>query len=570
VTLERGCRVAAILIAVLAVIDPAWVSARAVPARVVIEQTAGATAADVERVRGMLAEDFTVEPDATPLTAARVVVGRHVPADASNSPTFVVVPSSATDAPEIHGIEVSDVVALDAVSRVTATVALPPSTSAQTVVVRLLADGMPVDEQTRVVEPGTTVLTTELLYAPSRTGLVRLRVTARLDNGPEAVADHATEVVRRSLRVLVHEARPSWAATFLRRALEDDTRFEVVVRSVTSRGVAADAGAPPATLDRADDLTDFDLVVVSTPEALSVAAAAALELYLREREGAVVLVPGDEGGAVLSRLTGVQTWSVERRPELERVEHAAGVWTASEFLWPGTWPASAEGVAGCLSPRQCAVWRVAVGGGRVIVSSALDGWRTRTAETSGYASFWRSLVGDEAATTPRPIDVRVSSRFATVSANVVATVDVLGTALPRAEWQSTEGAVTPVRLWPDGGGRYRAEFRAPDVPGRYRLVVTTGGPQAAEARAEFLVVEPGDTLTPLSADTRQLAAFASSRGGEVIPAGEIETLPSRLAAAVASQPVATPTRTLRSPWWIVPFAGLLSVEWWSRRRRGAR
>jgi len=567
---ERGCRVAAILIAVLAVVDPAWVVARTVPTRVVIAQTAGAGDADVARVRSVLDDVVMIDGDATPSTAVRVVVGRQVPTTPADRPTFIVVPDPPTDVPDIHAVQVSDEVALDAVSRVTATIAVPVSTGAQTVHVALTADGVSMDAQTRVVEPGTPVLTSDLLWAPSRTGLARLRVTARLEDGREVAADHATEVVRRPLRILAYDARPSWAGTFLRRALEDDPRFEVVVRAVTSRGVAADAGAPPASLDRAADLGAFDVIVVSTPEVLTVAAAAALETYLREREGAVVLVPGDDGAAVLSRLTGVQTWSEERRPDLERVESAAGVWTASEFLWPGTWPAGAEGVAGCLTPRRCAVWRVAVGGGRVIVNSALDGWRTRSAEASGYASFWRSLVGDEAAATPRSVDVRLASRFATEGTNVAATIDILGGAVPRAEWQSTEGAVTPVRLWPDGGGRYRAEFRAPDVPGRYRLVVTTDGVLAAEARAEFLVVEPGDVHTPLSADTRKLAAFASSRGGAVIPMGEIETLPSRLAAAVASAPVATPTRPLRSPWWIVPFAGLLSVEWWSRRRRGAR
>ncbi len=567
---ERVCRITAILIAVLAVVDPAWVVARAVPTRVAIQTTSGASDADVVRVRGALADAFTIDADATPMTAARVVVGRDLPTEFGDGPTFIVVPDAAADAPEIHLVGVSDEVALNAVSRVSATIEVPASTAARSVNVTLVADGIPVDEQTRVVEPGTTAVTADLLYAPSRTGLARLRVTATLGDGPEVAVDSATEVVARALRILVYDARPSWAGTFIRRALEDDPRFDVVVRAITSRGVAAEAGAPPATIDRAGDLADFDLIVVSTPEVLTVAAAAALESYLREREGAVVLVPGDDGAAVLSRLTGVPTWSEERRPDLERVESPSGVWTASEFLWPGTWPSGAEGVAGCLTPRRCAVWRVPMGGGRVIVSSALDGWRTRTAETSGYASFWRSVVGDEAAATPRPLDVLLGSRFATVGANAVATIDVLGAAVPRAEWQSTDGAVMPVRLWPDASGRYRTQFRAPDVPGRYRLVVNTDGARTAEATAEFLVVEPGDSYTPGPASERALSAYASSRGGALVSMGEIDSLPTLVDAAVPSQPVATPTRPMRSPWWVVPFAGLLSVEWWSRRRRGAR
>jgi len=137
----------------------------------------------------------------------------------------------------------------------------------------------------------------------------------------------------------------------------------------------------------------------------------------------------------------------------------------------------------------------------------------------------------------------------------------------RAEWQNTQGTVQPVRLWASGGGGHAAEFRAPAVPGRYRLVVTGAG---ADARAEFMVVEPGQHAEPLPASNDQLAALASSRGGAVIPMAELDTLPARLSAAAPATLHDTPTNPMRSPWWMLPFAGLLATEWWSRRRRGAR
>jgi hypothetical protein len=52
--------------------------------------------------------------------------------------------------------------------------------------------------------------------------------------------------------------------------------------------------------------------------------------------------------------------------------------------------------------------------------------------------------------------------------------------------------------------------------------------------------------------------------------GELDGLPARIAAAIPSPASETPTNPMRSPFWILPFAGLLGGEWWSRRRRGAR
>lgn len=568
ILLERACRVLAIVIAVVAVIDPQWVVAREAPVRVVLSTTAGATADDVERVKNALTDAFQVEPAASPSTAIRLVVGRTPPATPEDGLTFVVTPEAADNVAEIRAVTVADESSLDAVGRVTVTIAVPGQAGTTPLVLSLLADGVPVETRTEAVGPAAGSVVRNLSFVPSRAGLARLRVSARLGDGPESHADVSTEVTRRTLRVLFFDARPSWAATFLRRALEDDPRFDVVVRSMTSRGVAADAGAPPASLDRAEELAPFDLVVVSTPEVLAERAAAALDTYLRDREGAVVVLPGEQNAPVLSRLTGASTWTVERRPALETVTAPAGSWTASEFLWPERFPQGAEPLTGCLSPGRCAVWRVPLGGGRVIVSSALDGWRTRSAESSAFAAFWRSAVGDEATATPRPIEITLQSGIVEPGALVSAHVDAIAaTGSLRAEWQNTEGIVQPVRLWPAQTGGHAAEFRAPAVPGRYRLVVTGA---ASEARAEFMVVEPGQHVEPVPASGDRLAAFASSRGGAVIPMADVATLPARLSAVAPSRVREMPSNPMRSPWWMIPFAGLLATEWWSRRRRGAR
>lgn len=575
--LERACRAGAVLIAVAAVIDPAWVGARSVRPVVRVVEAAGTYADHGAQVREALAGSFDVRTVETPDTDAHVFVGRTAPADWPEGLTFVVTPPSSDLAPEIRSIEVPAEVGLEAANRVAARVAVPQASDVRTLAVTLSVDGLPADTRTLSVPAGTSDTSIDLAFAPARTGLARLRVTARLGDGPEVVADAVTTVSARTLRVLVYEARPSWGATFVRRALEDDPRFDVVVRSVTSRNVSVDAGAVPPAINSVDALDEFDGVVVATPEALSDREGAALDAYLRQREGVVVLLPSDTGGRVAARLTGIDEWSLERRPGLERVTTVTHEWTASEFLWPSRWPVGAEAVTSCLAPNRCAVWRLPVGGGRVIVSSALDGWRTRGAEVSTFGEFWRALVADEASATPRPIEIVLHSRLLEPGASVSADVAVLEpTPVPQAEWQNTTGTIEAVRLWPSGDGRYRAEFRAPRVPGRYRLVVASGSEGAPSvgrpfrAADEFVVVDAADMRRPIPERDALLDAFASSRGGAVVPMADLTTLPDRLTAAVATSPAETPIHPMHSPFWIVPFAGLLAVEWWSRRRRGMR
>ncbi len=69
----------------------------------------------------------------------------------------------------------------------------------------------------------------------------------------------------------------------------------------------------------------------------------------------------------------------------------------------------------------------------------------------------------------------------------------------------------------------------------------------------------------------KLERSVTASGGVVARAGEEATVARALASAVASvSDVATPVHPLRAAWWMIPFAGCLSVEWWLRRRSGLR
>jgi hypothetical protein len=580
--LERLCRAGAVLIAVAALVDPVWSVSRSTAGPVVIATSSGASADDVAAVAAALDGHVPVSETESPLVAARIVVGRRVPVESPDGLTFVVTPNP-TAGPAITAVDVAADIPLGTTAPVGARLAVPAAQGARTLSMTLEADGVVVDSASPEVPAGSTEAAAAFAFVPVRAGIVRLHVTAEVD-GRTTSADAVTHVVERTVRVLMYEARPSWAATFVRRALETDPRFDVVVRSMTSRGVAVEAGAAPVSLERVAALDGFDVLVLGAPEALGVAEAAALERYLREREGAVVLLPSATGGPVLSRLTGVAAWSTDRRPDLEPVTWAGRAWTASEFVFPATWPAGAEPLTSCLpaAPR-CAVWRVPVGGGRVVVGSAIDAWRTRAAGENGFAAFWRAIVGDEGLATPRPIAVSLETRV--VEAGGVARVRVQARDAgvpPVVEWQGPDGVVSPVRMWPAGAGQFVADVRVGTVPGRARVHARPDSPgtdvnntDASDgAVAELLIVESGSALgqwvPPVDDTDPVLSAFASSRGGAVIPMDDVASLPSRVLDALGPSPVDDLVRPMQSPWWIVPFAGLLSVDWWSRRRRGAR
>jgi len=79
-------------------------------------------------------------------------------------------------------------------------------------------------------------------------------------------------------------------------------------------------------------------------------------------------------------------------------------------------------------------------------------------------------------------------------------------------------------------------------------------------------VEPAVRPTPDARDL--LRAFASAHGGRAVAASELSTLSAQLAAVTHAEPRLETWHPMRSGWWIVPFALLLSLEWWLRRRRG--
>ncbi|MBK9240393.1 MAG: hypothetical protein IPL75_09005 [Acidobacteria bacterium] len=345
-TSERILRAAAVLIAVAAVVDPAFLRSTQVRPTVVV---AHATASDRDlaaRVAAALESTFAVSRVDVAGAAAYVLAGSDVPEEwrpPQSAVVFAVTPGGGTLGLRVLDLKVPAQASIDSVAPVVATVSVDGSGDRE-VTVALVVDGLRMQEVKARVAGDDTRITVPLTFVPARPGLARVRVEATATGRTDAAADAVLDVTARVWRVLAFDGRPTYAATFVRRALETDARFQVTTRIVTSRASAVQTGPAPASLTDPRALDGFDLVVVGAADALGASEAASLERYLRERHGAVVLLPEGTDDPVLFRLTGQATWQEDRRAEPVRVEGGEG-FTASEFFWPSRWPPLAAPLA---------------------------------------------------------------------------------------------------------------------------------------------------------------------------------------------------------------------------------
>jgi hypothetical protein len=255
---------------------------------------------------------------------------------------------------------------------------------------------------------------------------------------------------------------------------------------------------------------------------------------------------------------------------------------ASEVMWPLRLPATASIIAHtpANSKRSASdvpvVWRTSVGAGRLVVSGALDAWRYR--DRSGFDGFWRTLIAESAQSSPAAVAVHLSDATPPPGEQIDVGVNVRDAALQEpnvthpvrttasARLTSADPPIesTTVRLWPgDDVGELRGAVRAPDRPGLYRLAVSADGNTSTTP-----LVVATNASHPNPDDRDLVAAWARTRDGRALPASRLSELPSELRRAIHPPPRLETWYPMRSAWWIVPFAILLSAEWWLRRRRG--
>lgn len=588
-------RAIGVLIVVAGVIDPVFTRVRATrPTVAVVSGDSVAHRALLGRVREALSSAVTVTGVTDVKDAARVVVGASVPiapdperrdADAPAVPTFVVLP---------HAIGVSALslpTRVPLASRTPVRATLTRSSGRGVASVELRA-GAVILAQDTVTLDAASPSTVALPWVPATVGTQALEFIA-IDRSTADTTRvlRAVSVDSARWRVLSYDARPSYLATFVRRALERDPRFAVQTRVVTASGpqqrITRGSARAPSSL-AALDPSGVDVIVVGAPEALRAGEVEALGRAMRERGVSVVLLPDRAAPGPIDALVGSGGWrSLSVREPARIVAAASGrdstggaapdrggadsvLWRAATLGRPVRLAPDAEPllVLGDGSEAPI-VWRQPVGAGELLVSGAFDAWRVRDAAQSTFDGTWRDLIAASAAR-------RAPSLMAAPEQLVLAPGEPVALTLTLR----ADGAAPVVTVLEGGGGasalgqavyptdapgRWLATVRAPTVAGEYQVTVTAG----ADRSVVPLVVRelPNRGLADPPA---LLTAWTRAGGGRVLPAGDLGLVRGAVLAADEVPAEEQPWRPMRSPWWIVPLTLALAGDWWLRRRRGWR
>lgn len=467
----------------------------------------------------------------------------------------------------------------------------------RTTVVELRDDGAPVG-RLRHTWGDQSAVTLDVPWWPAQAGMRRLEVSATT-LAPDGTASPPQRLVAtvdvdpEPWPVLVIEARPSWATTFVRRALEDDRRFAVDAVRTLAPGLASgrgDTAIDDARVSRAR------VVVLGGLEAFTAVEVARVERFVRHRGGALVLVPD---AAVAGPITALVPGRWRRLVEARASAADGGGEGTGASITPAALRASEWLVGADLGPGDdvlathdgapVAVARP-LGDGQVVVVGALDAWRFRlsapadeaptasapaagasplsTERTPGYAEVWQALAADLARGTGAPVDVRVTH----APGDAAATVDVQArTMAPRALWSASArlvcGAVSaPLPLWAQArAGHFRA--RAPWPAAGTACDIVAAVADVGEGRASLTA--PGGRAEARRVAAR-LAALATASGGIAAGPGDTAAVAQRLAALRSTAPEGEAVWPMRSWWWgAVAMLGL-GGDWWWRRRRGLR
>ncbi|MCL4845960.1 MAG: hypothetical protein KJ066_05455 [Acidobacteria bacterium] len=438
--------------------------------------------------------------------------------------------------------------------------------------------------------PASPIETHVITVLPVRPGVATWSVTL------EGMGDDASEageppalvdvvVSQRRPRVLVYEPRPSWATTFVRRALEDGGRVDVEAATRVSRGIHVARGDTRVTLADTATLAAFEAVVVGAPDLLAGPEVAGLERFARHRGGAVFVVLDEAAGGAWRRWIGAgdgrrREWSTPR----------PGRWTGRPGVVDGEVPPLVVSDVVDLDPEGRATSLVEVvdggrvvpllaswplGTGRVVISTALDAWRYREPSRSRFSDVWGDIVEQIAADAPAAVALRVDRPAVATGERIafeaVVRADVWlaggGRRLSASTTGGGAGTPAPVSIWPVAPGRWRGEWAAPDEAGDHVLSVRLAD-ASVEGSVPVAVRSSGAGSRRSPDDAARLAA---AHEGVVVDAHDLGPLTTRLAALAASAAVTRdlPFHPARRAWWLALFAACAGGEWWLRRRRGA-
>ncbi|MEY4093411.1 MAG: hypothetical protein RLZZ53_610 [Acidobacteriota bacterium] len=566
-TLRVMLRAVAILIAVAAVVDPAWSIGRPGAQRVVaVDLVDGDGASPIASLQAALpgwevvrregtGSQVPCAPDERCVLIADGTIAAIPPRDLRAAPALLTVRNLV--APDVTIESAFSATAHVAAAGALKVVFRRHGDIAQTAVV--VRDGTAVVGSATHTWGSADSAVVDVLWWPLDAAARTLRIEATPVAGETHTVDNVLDLgvpIRTGrVPVLVFDARPSWSSTFVRRALEADARLQVEHRSRLAPSLST--GTRGAVLD-AVTLASTPVVVVGDPGSLTGEDVALLDRYARIRGGSIIFLPERRvAGPALRLFPG--EWSERLVPAPDRV----GPLQAGELLQATRLPLAATVVAS--AGETPVVVSTPLGNGRVIVSGAMDAWRYRA---KAFDEFWRSLVL-EAGQAGAALQIAPDALLAVPSARLPISVSVRSFEAPRAADVTVTvrcGDAPPVavRVWPDGSaGSFVGEVAVSDAACEIRA---SDGDHVATAQ----VAVTARPLLGVDATLARLERAVKTRGGATADVGAVVSLAQQLTSNHTPTSQVVSVRPMHSPWWLLPFAGCLTVEWWLRRRGGLR
>jgi len=579
-------RSVAVAIAIAAVIDPPMTLTARGRSRVAVVVSDDGTIpslarASAETLTRELRDDFDVVSGRDDEAAAAVFIGGRYPAapppEAQRIFTVTALPSPAEPDVRVSEWRVPKEVPRGTLIHVEADVdAFNASGSTSTLIVRAGQPGVEVGRATHAWTGGRERWRIAVDVTPLDLPPWRLRVEVSALAGERATLDNRADALvaaAEPIRVFVYSPRPSWPGTFVRRALENDSRFESASMSYSSRGIQVTAGeAAPLqsiALDR------VRAIVVAGLDRLTAGDARVLERFMREREGSVVLLPDSRTDA-----RAVSQWLVMPAVTEMLLEKPAQLSTelplpslaVSEMLTFGRVPVQ-HVLARATGSNAPVVAVMPYGGGRLLVSGALDAWRYRADDNAAFDRFWRAAIAGLAMAAPPAVDVEVVPPVIAPGERADVRVRVRRAALgptpsDALRVSATLNTTEPVRLWPEPApDTFRGSFVAPKTTGAGRFEVAAEGVGRETGTALFVVADDPRAARPAGPP---IALLSSARQGIDVTPEQVSDLGRRLRQEIPSPPARVERHPMRSVWWLAAFVACLSGEWWLRRRCGLR
>ncbi|MBI1370365.1 MAG: VWA domain-containing protein [Planctomycetes bacterium] len=423
-------------------------------------------------------------------------------------------------------------------------------------------------------------------------------------------------------KMLVIDGRARWETRYIRNLFERDSRWKIneIIAGPGAKNDVIKQGDEPGMFPKdAKSLFAYDLIVLGElrPGMLSEEEMTWLREFVQNRGGGMIILDGQRGhlreylSSPLGDLIPVNWTSAGESHQGELPQRLAPTelglqkpalllasdpaengelwhalppphWVAPVQVTPGAGEVLLEAVIG--EKKEPVMVERRFGAGKVIYLGEDESWRWRYEVADTYhARFWNQLASytmetpyavsdqfvsiDAGGTRYRPgasPDLRVRLRDGDGKPVLHATAEAV---LKR------EGRVIATVLLdadPNQGGIFRG--KAPQLgPGEYEVSVrVTGFPEEQMKAKTSFVVEPAEVgeMATLVCNEDLLKQMSTAGEGEFLREEQADRLPKLLEPLSAGRVVESETALWQSYWWFVPIIGLLSLEWFLRKRTG--